>query len=1026
MNLLKTILSAFVFNACFLSFGQREELVVHRSHSSDIELLEFSKTGKLLASLGENSEIIIWNSKLARLMTSFYIDENEDIENICFSRDEKFLLVKTRRTVFEFDIINAKLKDVGVIELHRNRNKTYYLDKEKNTELSVRKGILQKNFKGKKIPIFRCSGNSLDSKLNAFDVSPDKKNIIAAGDDGKIYLYNYSLGVGSFRYSGHNSAVKDVVFTEDGKFFASAGRDRSIILWNAETYEIEDRISSGIFRKNTVQYSEDGSVLYIGDELGIVYAMSIYGDFPKVKVKQVSKQSINNISYSDRSSSYYIATSDNRLLEKETPFTDDNIQRHTFAQYPIKHTKSILLSAMNAYQKPFAEVKNVSFSPSGAKMAFTGSGKNPSIAVHDRKKDKITNLYKPNNFDAYGNMTFIDENTIISNSKQSKAIHIWQWKGKKISYRVDNFLYRIDDFVKLSDGVIWISSIENGQFTYNINTREYKAITDIKAKKIFIRGQHMILVDYSNSVIFYNRITNKMYHTFRGHSDLVTDISFHPSNNTFVTSSFDGTVKLWDFNKKELIVSIIPFKNEDFIFITKDNYYLVSKGAINDFGFKYKDQYFYPDLFDIKYNRPDLVLTKLGSTNTELISAYNQAYKKRLKKLNFSEDKLGTDFNLPEIRLKNLLELKPNTENDYIDIVVSATDKKYNLEKLNIYLNGVAIYGIEGYDLKNEKTKKFEKNFKIPIASGKNKIEISAQNEKGVESFKQTYNVVNTSPSKGSNLFLISIGVSKYKDSKFNLNYAAKDAIDVAKAFKTNKSFNNVFNKTYTDAEVTKENLYDLKTFLKQASINDMVIVFVAGHGVLDEDFNYYFAAHDMDFTKPSLRGIPYELIENIVDNIKALRKLLFIDTCHSGEFEKDEVEKENALLEKEKSSDIIFRAAGSVDIKEKNKGGLGLKSTNELMKNLFTDLRKGTGATVISSSGGTEYAIEGEKWKNGLFTYCLLRGLENKEADLNRDKKINISELQAFIQQEVNTISKGAQTPTSRFVNTQLDYRVW
>lgn len=1025
MNLLKSISFFFVLFG-FISFGQREELVVHRSHSSDIELLEFSKTGKFLASLGENSEIIIWNSKLGRLMTSFYMDESEPIEHICFSRDEKFLLVKTKKTVFEFDIINAKIKDIGVIEMRRERNKTYYYDNEKNTELSIRKGVIQKNFKDKKIPIYRCSGNSLDSKLNAFDVSPNKKNIIAAGDDGKIYLYNYGIGIGSIRYSGHNSAVKDVVFTEDGKFFASAGRDRSIILWNAENFEIESRISSGIFRKNTVQYSEDGSVLYIGDELGYVYAMNISGNFPKVKVKKLSKQSINNISFSDRSSSYYIATSDNKLMEKKTPFNDEVIQTHHFAQYPIKHTKSILLSSLNAYQKPFAEVKSVAFSPSGAKMAFTGTGNNPSIAVHDRKNNKITNLYKPHNFDEFGNMIFLNENTIISNSKKKNAIHIWQWKGKKISYRIDNFLYRIDDFVKLTDDEIWVSSIENGQFIYNINTREFKIISPIKAKKIFKNGQHIILIDYSNSVIFYNRITNKIYHTFSGHSDLVTDISFHPTNNTFVTSSFDGTVKLWDYKKKELIVSIIPFKNEDFIFITDDNYYLVSKGAINDFGFKYKDQYFYPDLFDIKYNRPDLVLQKLGSQNNELISAYYQAYKKRLKKLNFTEDKLGTDFNLPEIRLKNLLELKPKTENNFIDIVIEANDKKYNLDKLNIYLNGVAIYGIEGYNLKHKETKSFKKNFHIPIASGKNKIEISAQNEKGVESFKQTYNVVNTSPSKGSNLFLISIGVSKYKDSKYNLNYAAKDANDVAKAFKANKSFNNVFSKVYTDAEVTKSNLKNLKDFLKQASINDMVIVFVAGHGVLDENFNYYFAAHDMDFANPALKGIPYELIESIVDNIKALRKLLFIDTCHSGEFEKDEVEKENALHEKENSSDIIFRSAGSVDIKEKDKGGLGLQSTNELMKNLFTDLRKGTGATVISSSGGTEYAIEGEKWKNGLFTYCLLRGLKDREADLNKDRKINISELQSFIQKEVNTISNGAQTPTSRFVNTQLDYRIW
>ncbi len=1009
-----------------LSIGQQEELVVHRSHSSDITLLEFSKTGTLLASLGENSEIIIWNTKLGRLMTTFYIDEYETVESICFSEDENYLFIKTEFTVFEFDIINSRRRNIGIVEMRRSRKKTYYSEPGGKTELVLKKGTIQKRFKDKRIPIYRCSGNSLDSRINAFDVSPNKKNIVAAGDDGKIYLYNYSLGVGSFRYSGHSSAVKDVVYTEDGRFFASAGRDRSIILWNAETFEIESRISSGIFRKNTVEYSEDGSLIYVGDELGYIYSINITGNFPKVKVKKQSRQSINDISYSAESKTYLIGTSDNSLLEKRYPFDEENIEKHHFAQYPIKHSKSILLSALNAYQKPFANVEEIAHSPNGKKLAFTGSGKNPNISVYDKVKKKMTRLYKPYNADEFGNLFFLDSNTIISNSRQSNILHFWQWKGNKISYRLDSFNYKINDFIKISSNEIWVSTQEAGQCIYNVNSRIFEKIIPLNAKKIFSHNDYIILIDYSNAIIFYNKKTREKHFTYRGHSDLVTDISFHPTNNTFVTSSYDGTVKLWDFEKKTLITSMIPFKNQDFIFITKDNYYLVSKGAINDFGFKFKDQYFYPDLFDIKYNRPDIVLKRLGSTNDDLIAAYNQAYKKRLKKLNLTEDKLTVDFNLPEIRLKNLLELKSKTEDDFIDIVVEASDKKYNLEKINIYLNGVAIFGVKGYGIFNKQTNLFEKNFRIPLASGKNKIEINALNEKGVESFKQTFNVINTTPPKGSDLYVVSIGVSEYQDKNFNLNYAAKDANDVARAFKTNKSFKNVFNKTFTNGQVTKENLQTIKDFLKQAKINDMVIVFVAGHGVLDEDFNYYFAAHDMDFAKPSLKGIPYELVESIVDNIKALRKLLFIDTCHSGEFEKDEVEKTDELKDTEKGSDIIFRSGAGVDIKEKDKSGLGLQSTNELTKNLFTDLRKGTGATVISSSGGTEYAIEGENWKNGLFTYCLLRGLTEREADLNNDKKINISELQTYIQKEVSTISNGAQTPTSRFVNTQLDYRIW
>ena len=37
-------------------------------------------------------------------------------------------------------------------------------------------------------------------------------------------------------------------------------------------------------------------------------------------------------------------------------------------------------------------------------------------------------------------------------------------------------------------------------------------------------------------------------------------------------------------------------------------------------------------------------------------------------------------------------------------------------------------------------------------------------------------------------------------------------------------------------------------------------------------------------------------------------------------------------------------------------------------------------------------------KWKNGLFTYSLLNGLKNHQADTNKDRMIAVSELQAYV----------------------------
>ena len=213
------------------------------------------------------------------------------------------------------------------------------------------------------------------------------------------------------------------------------------------------------------------------------------------------------------------------------------------------------------------------------------------------------------------------------------------------------------------------------------------------------------------------------------------------------------------------------------------------------------------------------------------------------------------------------------------------------------------------------------------------------------------------------------------------------------------------------------ENVKELKEFSKKAKENDVLIFFAAGHGVLDVDLDYYFAAHNMDFQNPEGKGIPYDLFEQILDESKSRKKVMFLDACHSGEIDKDEVI-ENIVTEEE-DGELIFRGNTRT---VSNKYDI---NSFELSRSLFADMRLNNGSTVVSSAGGAEFAIEGDEWNNGIFTFCLLKGLQDGEADLNNDRVIMLSELQQFVQNEVVKISGGQQTPTSRVENLNNDFRI-
>lgn len=466
------------------------------------------------------------------------------------------------------------------------------------------------------------------------------------------------------------------------------------------------------------------------------------------------------------------------------------------------------------------------------------------------------------------------------------------------------------------------------------------------------------------------------------------------------------------------IVSIFIANDGEWIIWNEDGYFSASKKGAQLVGFHVnqgtdKEAKFYPfGQFDLKYNRPDIILKDLAIADQKMIDYYYQAYQKRLQKLGLTEAQLSGDIHLPNLEI-----LSYRQEGKKLIMKVKSEDSKYNLDRFNIYINDVPIYGSKGKKLK--KINQYSADLEIDLPEGNSFIEVSVLNEKGAESMRENL-TLNVEKSHQPNLYFVSIGASDYQNDAFDLKFASKDAQDLKETFLNSKIYNKIHYKMLIDEEVTKSNINELKSFVDQAGIDDVVIIFIAGHGVLDDQLDYYFATHDMDFNNPSEKGVSYNEIEALLDGIKCIKKVLFMDTCHSGEVDKEDVE----IVAEAKFDDenITFRNAGA---NVRKKEAAGLKVSQELVKELFADVRRGTGATVISSAGGAEYAMESEVWKNGLFTFCLLDALANGKGDADEDNILMLSELQKYLQRRVQILSKGKQVPTSRIENISLDFRV-
>jgi len=355
-------------------------------------------------------------------------------------------------------------------------------------------------------------------------------------------------------------------------------------------------------------------------------------------------------------------------------------------------------------------------------------------------------------------------------------------------------------------------------------------------------------------------------------------------------------------------------------------------------------------------------------------------------------------------------------------------DELYNFDRVNIFVNDVPIYGVEGIDLRPSSIKRTELEITAPLLPGINSVQISVLNEKGAESLRQTHRVIREGEEINGDLHIIAVGVSDYREERFKLDYAAKDARDFIKLLQKSKGlYNEVHVKEITDSLATLENISALEEYLKSTDPQDVVVIFFAGHGMLSSDMEYFYGTWDISFGNPLARGLSYTKIESLFNKTTALRKLLIMDTCHSGEVENDDLDVEDDGGEgKRNVKTKVINTRGAPGAPGAGSASVGLYNSFELMQTLFSDIRRGTGATVISSAGGAEYAYESTEWDNGLFTFCMLDGLSSGKADLDHDSDIHISELRSYVNRRVNELSGGKQNPTYRNENLSMDFVVW
>lgn len=242
--------------------------------------------------------------------------------------------------------------------------------------------------------------------------------------------------------------------------------------------------------------------------------------------------------------------------------------------------------------------------------------------------------------------------------------------------------------------------------------------------------------------------------------------------------------------------------------------------------------------------------------------------------------------------------------------------------------------------------------------------------------------------------WLLSVGVSRYKNEGLSLRYAAADATSIDELFASEEGGSVPQTRRWLlrDEEATRENIITaLERIAALADERDMIVVFMAMHASAGPDEKLYFYAHD---TKPSsLRatGLSDDVVMTTIEGSRAGRLVMLLDACHAGAFDQASAGGERGIQALETNSRLE---------------GLGRRRSSKKK-------------AVLTAASASEVAKEDEVWNgHGVFTHYLLRGLRG-EADAletddgNGDGIVTVQELFTFTYRRVKKDRNNEQHPT-------------
>jgi WD40 repeat protein len=788
-------------------------------------------------------------------------------------------------------------------------------------------------FSGRLVTKFRGRTHGVQSA--AF--SPDSRFLMTSYQDGALILWNVASGGEIRLFAQQTGPARKIVYSPTGRFVLSANTDGTLTLWGAASGRWVRSFSGRSQKVRAAVFSPDGRYCLSGTDTGLLTVWEVASG-RGVKIVKGHAKAVSALAFSS-DGRHALSGGDDATLKLWDYRTGELIR--TF----VGHTDAIT---------------SLSLSPDG-RYAVSAS-KDTSCRLWDISGGNEVRIFRGHSHWVNDVAFSLDGRFLLSGGSDQK-VKLWEVATGREIRSMENgkgWVYCVaftpDGRRALSgswrDLTLWDLATGKDIRTFEGHSGNVTSVAFSPDGSRFVSGS-----DDDRLTLWYTS-TALAIRTFKGHLDDVHAVDFDSIGRHVLSASDDMTARIWEADSGREIVRLVASSDGEWLVVTPDGYYnnspegagllhWVSAGGMESFTY---------EQFESRFRRPAILERRLSGDRSAGMPA-------------------------PEITRPPLLEMKDHlgirkTDGRSYPVTLDASALQA-LRSIRIFNNGKPAKEV----LVDARTARLSQD--ISLVAGANRITAVAYDDNGFSSNPKYLDVTCSNRELfRPDLHVVCVGVSDYPNLPmgWNLEFCHTDAkaLKTVLEGQTGKMFRNVQTVLALNSEATVGAVTRALSGLQAIGEDDVAVIFLAGHGVRDENGTFYFLTTNGALDDLEKGGISWHLLRDALAGVKG-RVVLFLDACHSGSITAETV-----------------------------------VPNDELARTFFSGEQ--SGVMVFSASKGRQYSLESPDIGGGfgIFTYALVQGLGSKsdQADRNRNGFVEFLELVDYVSRYVDRRTRGEQTP--------------